>query len=120
MREQFVNVVVDICCAISLAQRSQSAHTCIVGSDLRTEVACGLPLGANLRERQSKDVGHDLSTLDHFHRRDDDALLKHLAERADAARRASADIYMMREVGDVAEEGRAAARPYKDRRDERY
>ena len=51
-----------------------------------------------------KTSSHDRAALDEPDRRDDHALLEDLAERADRRRRAAADVDVVREVGDVAEQ----------------
>ena len=75
-----------------------------VGGDLGAEVARGLVLGADLREDQVEDVAHDPAAFDDLDGRDDHALLEHLPERSDRRRRAAADVDVVREVGDVAEQ----------------
>ena len=92
-------------------ERLQPPHAGHVRGDLRAEVAAGLVLGADLREDQREDVGHDLARLDELDRRDDHALLEHLAERADRRGRAAADVDVVREVRDVAEQLAAASAP---------
>ena len=90
--------------AVAADERLQPADAGRVGGDLGAEVASGLVLGADLRQDQVEDVAHDPPARDDLHRRDDHALLEHLAERADRRGRAAADVDVVREVGDVAEQ----------------
>ena len=82
-----------------------------VGGDLGAEVAGRLVLGADLRQHQPEDVGHDLAAAHQLDRRDDDPFLEHLAEGADAGRRSAADVDVMGQVGDVAEQPPVDDRP---------
>ena len=66
-------------------ERLDAANARGVRGDLRAEVAGRLVLRADLREEQAEDVVHDLPAADELDRRDDDALLEDLAERADDA-----------------------------------
>ena len=61
-------------------------------------------LGADLREDQVEDVAHDPSARDDPHRRDDHAFLEHLPERSDRGGRTAADVDVVGEVGDVAQQ----------------
>ena len=61
-------------------------------------------LRADLRQDQLEDVRDDLARLDDLHRRDDHPLLKDLSERANARWSTPADVDMMRDVRDVAEQ----------------
>ncbi len=52
----------------------------------------------------AKTSGDDPARLDELHRRDDHALLEHLAERADRRGCAAADVDVVGEVRDVADQ----------------
>ena len=75
-----------------------------VRGDLGAEVSRRLVLGADLRQDQPEDVVDDPPRLDDLDRRDDHALLEDLAEGADRGRRAAADVDVVGEVRDVAEQ----------------
>ncbi len=75
-----------------------------VRRDLGAEVAGRLVLRADLGQDQPEDVVHDRPALDELDRRDDHALLEHLLEGADRRGRAAADVDVVREVRDVAEQ----------------
>ena len=89
---------------MALDERLHAPHAGRVGGDLGAEVAGGLVLRADLRQDQREDVVDDRAALDELDRRDDHALLEDLPERADGRRRAAADVDVVREVGDVAEQ----------------
>ena len=85
-------------------ERLEPAGARRVGGDLRPEVAARLVLRADLRQDQVEDVVDDPAGLDHLHGRDDHALLEHLPERPDRGRRPAADVDVVGEVRDVAEQ----------------
>ena len=88
-----------------MEQGIQPAHTRVVGSNLRPQVAGGLTFGADLGQYQPEDVRHDLPFLHNFHGRYDDTFLEDLTEGADTARCSTPHVYMMGQIGDIAEEG---------------
>ncbi len=102
--EQLAHRRHDRVAAVALDERLDAADAGRVGGDLGAEVAGRLVLRADLRQDELEDVGHDLPAVDELHRRDDHALLEDLAEGADARRRAAADVDVVGDVGDVAEE----------------
>ena len=89
---------------VAVGQRRDPPHAGRVGRDLRPEVAGRLVLRPDLGEDQPEDVVHDLAALDDLDGRDDHALLEHLLEGADRRGRAAADIDVVRQVRDVADE----------------
>ena len=91
--------------AVPLRQCGDPSHARRVRGDLRPEVTRRLVLRADLRQDQAEDVVEDLPALDDLDGRDDHALLEDLAEGADRGRCAATDVDVMREVGDVADEG---------------
>ncbi len=104
VREQLLHRGEERLAPVAVGQRRDPPDTRRVGGDLGPEVARRLVLRADLGEDQAEDVVHDLSALDDLHRRDDHALLEHLLEGADRRGRAAADVHVVRQVGDVAEQ----------------
>ena len=90
--------------AVARDERLEPPRARRVRRDLGAEVAGRLVLGADLGQDQREDVVDDPAGLDDLDRRDDHALLEHLAEGADRGRRAAADVDVVREVRDVAEQ----------------
>ena len=85
-------------------ERPEPASPRRVRGDLRPEVPGRLVLRADLRQDQVEDVVDDRPGRDDLDRRDDDALLEDLAERADRGGRAAADVDVMGQVGDETEQ----------------
>jgi hypothetical protein len=90
--------------AVTRDERLHAPRTGRVGGDLRTHVAARLVLGANLRQHELEDVRHDPAARDQPDRWDDHAFLEDLAERSDARRRPAADVDVVRDVRDVADQ----------------
>jgi len=102
--EELVHRRHDRLAAVPLDERLEPPDARVVRGNLGPQVAAGLMLGADLRQDQAEDVGNDPARLDDLHRRDDHPLLEDLAKRADARRRAAADVDVVGEVRDVAEQ----------------
>ena len=89
---------------MALDERREPPHAGRVGRDLGAQVAGRLALRADLGEDEAEDVVHDLAALDDLDGRDDEAFLEHLLEGADRRRRAAADVDVVGQVRDVADE----------------
>ena len=85
-------------------ERLHAPHAGGVRGDLRPEVPGRLVLGADLREDEPEHVVDDRAACDEPDGRDDDALLEDLAEGTDRGGRAAADVDVVGQVGDVAEQ----------------
>ena len=102
--EQLLHRREDRVAAVPLDERQHAADAGRVRGHLGAEVAGGLVLRADLGEDELEDVLHDRAALDQLDRRDDHALLEDLLERPDRGGRAAADVDVVREVRDVADQ----------------
>ena len=102
--EQLLHRREDRVAAVPLDEREHAADAGGVRGHLGAEVARGLVLRADLGEDELEDVLHDRAALDQLDRRDDHALLEDLLERSDRGGRAAADVDVVREVRDVADQ----------------
>ena len=102
--EQLLHRREDRVAPVAVDQRRDASHAGGVRGDLGAEVARRLVLRADLGQDQREDVLHDRAAVDQLDRRDDHALLEDLLERPDRGRRAAADVDVVREVRDVADQ----------------
>ena len=102
--EQLLHRRDDRVAAVAVDQRRDASHAGGVRRDLGAEVARHLVFRADLGQDQREDVIHDRAAVDQLDRRDDHALLEDLLNAPDRGRRAAADVDVVREVRDVADQ----------------
>src|SRR5262249_1125103 len=98
--------------AIALQQSFKTLYANPIPRGLRPEIAGELPCTAKVRANHGEQITVNLASFDKAHRRNDQAFLIDFTGHANAARRSSTDVDMMRNVRDIAEQVTAV----KDRR----
>ena len=102
--EQLLHRRADRLEAVPLDESLYAADAGRIGGDLGAEVSRRLVLRPDLRQHEPEDVVDDPAVPHELDGRDDHAFLEDLAERADRRGRAAADVDVMCEVRDVAEQ----------------